>query len=97
MIRVERETTSRNGRYRFTIPAYGIVGGPSRQPLLDACRAALAAGADPSQQIALYRGSSTEWDLKTTVGYGASKTVSEEQAGIRLRNFTPSEWKDAAE
>ena len=39
MIRVEREVKGKNGKYRYRIPEYGLQSGPSRQPLLDACRA----------------------------------------------------------
>lgn len=99
MIRVEREVKGKNGKYRYRVPEYGVESGPSRQPLLDACRAVLAMGADPSREIGLFREASSTWDLKTTVGYGATKSVSEEdRGGLRLRDFVePPHWKEAAE
>lgn len=51
MIRVEREVKGKNGKYRYRIPEYGLQSGPSSHPLLDACRAVLAMGGDPSREI----------------------------------------------
>ncbi len=88
MIRVERELKGKNGKYRYSIPEYGVRNAVSRQPLLDACREVKRMGADPYREIALFRLGSDTWDLKTTVGYGASKIVSEEdRGGLRLRSF----------
>jgi hypothetical protein len=55
MIRIEREVKGKNGKYRYRIPEYGLQSGPSRQPLLDACRAVLAMGGDPSREIGPFR------------------------------------------
>ncbi len=95
MIRVEREEKGKYGKYRYLVVGWGV-GGLSRQPLPDACRAVHAMGADPSREIGLFRGKSEIWDLRTTVGYGASKTVAEEdRGGLRLRDFLgpPPQWK----
>jgi hypothetical protein len=45
-------------------------------------------GADPALQAGLFRAGRSEWDLRTTVGYGASKTVQEEP-DVRLRSYNP--------
>jgi hypothetical protein len=50
------------------------VGGLSRQPLLDACRALQRMGVDPCSQIALFRAGRPDWDLRTRVGHGAGLT-----------------------
>ncbi len=97
MIRVEREEKGKYGKYRYHVAGW-VVAGLSRQPLLDACRAVHAMGADPSREIGLFRETSDIWDLRTTVGYGASKTIAEEdRGGLRLRDFTgpPPQWKKA--
>jgi hypothetical protein len=97
-IRVERALRGRNGKYRYRVPAYGVEG-VSRQPLLDACRAVAAMGADPAKEIALFREGSADWDLRTTVGYGASKTVVErDRGGLTLEShYEPAHWREAAE
>jgi hypothetical protein len=55
MIRVERELKGKNGKYRYNVPEYWVRNASSRQPLLDACRAVLSMGADPSREEALFR------------------------------------------
>ncbi len=94
MIRVEREEKGKNGKYRYRVAGCAVEGF-SRQPLLDACRAVRAMGADPSREIGLFRGKSAIWDLRTTVGYGASKTIAEEdRGGLRLRDFVEvPQWR----
>ncbi len=87
MIRVEREEKGRYGKFRYHVPAYGV-GGVSRQPLCDACRRLSALGVNPTKEVGLFRGKSTIWDLRTTVGYGATKTVVErDRGGLTLETF----------
>ncbi len=63
--------------------------GFSRQPLLDACRAVKLTGeADRHEEIVSRRSGSKTWDLKTTVGYGAGKTVIEEPSP-HFENYRP--------
>jgi hypothetical protein len=70
----------------YCVLAYGVEG-VSNQPLLDACPTILAMGADPCREIALFCGASTDWDLKTNVGYGAGKRVVEEDRGGSARDW----------
>jgi hypothetical protein len=53
------------------------VEGRSFQPLLDACRELKRMGVASTAEAALFREGATDWDLKTTIGYGASRTVDE--------------------
>jgi hypothetical protein len=50
VIRVERALKGKHGRYQYRVHGYGLEGLSSTQPLLDACRAVLALGADPVQR-----------------------------------------------
>lgn len=76
MIKVEREEKGQDGRYRYTVPGYAVEG-LSREPLLDACRQLKSMGVDTGEEISLSRAGRSEWDLRTTVGKGASLTVVE--------------------
>jgi hypothetical protein len=49
-------------------------------------------GAERSRKIGLFRETSDTWNLKTSVGYGASKCVSEEDRG----RYTASRFRPAA-
>lgn len=91
MIRVERDGVARSGKWEWRASVRGQpVEGRSREPLLDACRAIKSMGGDPLLEIALFRPGRAEWDLRTTVGYGASKTVREQDRGrIRLASYQP--------
>lgn len=82
MIEVEREETAveqrgewKHQKWRWFVRGRPQIGGISRQPLLDACRSLKRAGADTDEEIRLFRPGRTDWDLKTTVGYGAGITV----------------------
>ncbi len=94
MIRVEREEKGKNGRYRYCVAGWAVEG-VSRQPLLGACRDLKRMGVAPSREIGLFRGKSEVWDLRTAVGYGASKTIAEEDRdGLRLKDFVEvPQWK----
>lgn len=92
MIKVERDERSVNGRGRkwhWRVQEYGLKG-TSREPLLDACRELLKIGVPRGAEVGTYRPGRTEWDLRTTVGYGASRTVSEnETQGPRFVKYAP--------
>ncbi len=93
MIRVEREEQAVGGKWRWhaEVPSSGArLEGLSRQPLLDACRALERMGADPATQCGLFRAGRSDWDLRTTVGHGASVTVFEEPR-LRFGRFKPFE------
>ena len=75
MIEIERDEKSVGGRYRWRMRGKPEICGFSREPLLDACRALNSMGEPPGNEICLLRPGGTDWDLRTTVGYGASKTV----------------------
>lgn len=67
--------------------------GVSRQPLLDACRVLKAMGEPPATWITLSRPGRMDWDLRTTVGYGATQTVAEETADGKPRFV---KWREYA-
>jgi hypothetical protein len=95
MIEVEREEMSVDGKgikWRWSVRGRPDLCGLSSEPLLDACRAVKSTGADTSTEIALFQPGRTgkEWDLRTTVEYGASKTVRETQRdGVRFIDYVP--------
>jgi hypothetical protein len=70
--------------------------GFSRQPLLDACRAVKLTGeAALSEEIASRRSGSKTWDLRTTVGYGATRTVREDnKIGPKFAKWQPMPPRD---
>jgi hypothetical protein len=86
VIRVERETKGKNGKFRYRVVDRVIRGveGFSRQPLLDACRALKRIGVATDLDVGLFREGSTVWGLKTTAGYGAGKTSSSRHTGSKL-------------
>jgi hypothetical protein len=65
-----------------------IVARRSAQPLLDGCRALIAAGADPDTPVAMRHAGSDHDALTSTVGAAAQLTVKE---GDRAPSF--SQWK----
>lgn len=78
MIRVERDEKSEGGKWAWrAIGGAGPVEGRSSQPLLDACLALKRMGEDEAAIVALFRPGRSDWDLRTTVGHGASHTVKE--------------------
>jgi hypothetical protein len=76
MIEIEREERAEDGRWFWHVRGTDICG-RSREPLLDACRAFKSMGEPTYREIGLFRPGRTDWDLRTTVGYGASKTVAD--------------------
>lgn len=97
-IEIEREEkaaryTQSGPKYRWHVRGRAEIGGVSRQPLLDACRALKALGEPPATWIGLFRPGRTDWDLRTTVGYGAGLTVIEETSDGRPRF---GKWRDLA-
>jgi hypothetical protein len=94
MIKVIRREVARNGRWEWRAEVDGgrVVRGRSRQPLLDACRALERMGVHPDHPVGLYREGRLDWDLRTTVGHGADRTVKE---GPRMRFARYEEHKEA--
>jgi hypothetical protein len=91
IIRVELGAEA-SGKWRWCCAFLGrAVEGRSRQPLLDACRLLKSLGADPSQEIGLFRGGQSAPDLRCSIGFGADTTVSEDNDGIRFRKWKPYE------
>jgi len=73
-----RPTAGRPGHYDASIsPGNGPPMRPSRYPLLDACRALIAAGADPRGEIELWHAGATHYSLRTTIGAAARLMVRE--------------------
>jgi hypothetical protein len=96
MIEVEREEnavgaeTALQRRYRWHVRGRPEINGLSSEPLLDACRVLKSMGEDPLTQVGLFRPGRTAFDLRTTVEYGAGKTVQETQRqGIRFVDYVP--------
>jgi hypothetical protein len=95
MIEVEREEQSVDGngvKWRWFVRGRPDLCGLSSEPLLDACRAVKRMGGPTLREIGLFRPGRTgkEWDLRTTVEYGASKTVRESQRnGVRFIDYVP--------
>ena len=56
--------------------------GFSSEPLLEACRKLQRIGVPPPEEVGLFRPDYQNWDLKTTVGYGASH-----REAIRIRSI----------
>lgn len=82
MIRIEIEREVSPGIWAWVASIAGqTVGGRSRQPLLDACRALKRMGQDPATQIGLFWPGQPDWALRTTIGVGADLTVSEPASG----------------
>lgn len=75
---IVRPTEGRPGFYSTGIAGAGeLFIRPSRQPFLDAARALLAAGADPSQEIELWHDGADYYSLHATVGAAAALMVEE--------------------
>lgn len=90
MIEVEREENATGTKCRWHVRGRPKICGLSSEPLLAACRALKSMGEPDSTQIGVFRPGKTFFDLKTTVGYGASKTVEEGQrVGPRFVNYRP--------
>jgi hypothetical protein len=91
MIKVIRGPMSSKATFAYRATGCGFaVEGRSRQPLLDACRQLKRMGVDPAEQCGLFREGHSDWDLRTTIGYGARKTISEtNRRGVKLAEFRP--------
>jgi hypothetical protein len=90
MIKVEREEKASGMKWRWHVVGRPQISGFSSEPLLAACRALKSMGELPSTQVGLFRPGRTFFDLRTTVGYGAFKTVEEGQrVGPRFVNYRP--------
>lgn len=70
MLRMElgEEVSPGNFRWSAAAPAWGVLEGVSRQPLLDACRAFARIGGDPQEAASLFRAGKEDWDLRVRVG-----------------------------
>jgi hypothetical protein len=93
IIRVELGLEVEPGRWRYSVPAYGV-DGCSHQPLLDACRQVKSLCPETAhQQIGLYRRSKDKPDLSCTVEVGAATTVSENKdhgpVFVKFQPFDP--------
>ena len=62
--------------------------GLSRQPLLDACRQLKRMGAATTDEAQLFRPGKSDWDLRCSVGWGASRSVGE-AIGTRFVKWQP--------
>lgn len=90
MIEVEREEKAAGSKWRWHVRGRPQICGFSSEPLLAACRALKSMGELPSTECGLFRPRKIFFDLKTTVGYGAGKTVEDSQkAGPRFVNYRP--------
>jgi hypothetical protein len=73
-----RPTDGRPGFYDASISVGdGRPMRPSRYPLLDACRALIAAGADPRSEIELWHAGATHYSLRAVIGDAARLMVRE--------------------
>lgn len=96
MLRVELLGEARPGVYKWVCRVAGEpVEGLSREPLLDACRKLKSIGVAPEAECGLFRKGRSDWDLKTTVGYGAGLTVHEtvEKAPRFTKHKVPPHWR----
>lgn len=89
MYRIELGEANPLGICRYTVEVRGkIVESRSRQPLLDGCRLIKSLGGDTQQYAAIYRPDREAWDLRCKVGWGATKSVREDdRAGLRLVKY----------
>lgn len=90
MIEVGREEKAVGTKWYWHVRGRPQISGLSSEPLLAACRVLKSMGEPTSTQVALFRPRKTFFDLRTTVGYGAGKTVEDGQkAGPRFVNYRP--------
>lgn len=94
MIEIEREEVAveqagawQHQKWRWHVRGNPKIGGISREPLLDACRVLKSMGEEPEQEIGTFRPGRTDWDLKTTIGYGATQTVRDNDTITRFAKF----------
>ncbi len=99
MIRVERGAEISPGVFAYTVPSLGL-SGRSRQPLLDGCRQIKSLLGPTGQLAGLFRGGSSDCDIRCPVDVGAEFTVKEESAGgsrfAKHKPFTAT-FREAAE
>jgi hypothetical protein len=90
IIRVERGLEIEPGKWRYSVPAYGVEG-CSHQPLLNACRQLKSLCSEPlSRRIGLYRRGKDEPDLLCTVELDAATTVLDSNSrGPYFAKFKP--------
>jgi hypothetical protein len=75
MIRVEIKPAGK-GRHHWRCDLDGAsLSGVSSEPLLAACREIKRMGGGVGMQCGLFREGHSEWDLRCSVGWGASHTV----------------------
>jgi hypothetical protein len=86
---VAAEAVGQGGRWHWRC-GVGPLSGFSSEPLLDACRELARIGVPPTAEVGLFRPDYQNWDLKTTVGYGASQRVRD--ADERERTKQASVW-----
>jgi hypothetical protein len=88
MIRIERGREVAPAVFEYSVPSLRL-GGKSRQPLLDACRAIQAMLGDPChRQAAIYREGRDHPDMTCPVVIGARYRVADESSGSpRFRKF----------
>ena len=86
---VAAEAVGHGGRWHWR-SGVGPLSGFSSEPLLDACRELARIGVPPTAEVGLFRPDYQNWDLKTTVGYGASQRVRD--ADERERTKQASVW-----
>ena len=93
-IRVELGEEVRPGTYAWRCLYDGhALDGVSSEPLLDACRAVKLAGANLEEEAALFREGRPDWDLKCSVGWGATHTIIENRkVGPLFRKWRPFTW-----
>lgn len=79
MIRIVRGSVGPAGLCDWWVAGHSVEG-RSHQPLLDACRALKRMGEPAAAEVGLFREGRSGWDLRTTIGYGASLSVREDNS-----------------
>ena len=99
MIRVERGAEISPGVFAYTVPSLGL-SGRSRQPLLDACRQIKSLLGPTGQLAGLFRGGSSDWDIRCPIDVGVELTIKAESAGgsrVAKHNPFTATFREAAE
>jgi hypothetical protein len=92
----------RHGVFEYHAPAYPLVRGYARQPLLDACRQIKRMGGDTAERAGLFWPGSDVPSLTCSIEAGAGLTVEEgsKSNGPRFARFKPfpvRELREAAD
>jgi hypothetical protein len=96
VIRVERHEETSPGRWRWTVPAFGLAGS-SNTPLIDACRKIVRARGPLQESAAIFRARGSEPDLTVgSVESGAKLTV-RSTGGFDYRGDDADDRAEAAE